>query len=534
MKISDFKFFILEKQIFNLITEAELKYLSEFRNMLKRIKSPIAKDLLELEDTDLKVSTNYLNIGDEEDEISFYGNNLKSDKYRIIKQEKAITHENRLFSDRGIDEWYIPPLPNGTIGEIKHIYNPEDLKKFGYNIPESIAHFVSDSGENCFIFLSGLEIYPTTKPQKSFVGRVTRRILQVAGKKYSDKELEDFVNEFKAKVSLEKNRSQLFELVDGEKIRHFYLGTNYDHKKNGPLLGSCMRYPECQNYLDIYVINPEVCRLLILKSPDNQELIVGRALVWKLNTGETFMDRIYFTYESDVNLFKEYAQKNGWCYKKNQNSSESETIEFSPENIKKETLNVELKYAYYDYYPYMDTFKYLEGKTLSNYGDGARLESTEGGRGDECENCGGSGTVTCYECDGGGNWSCDDCSGSGDVECSDCEGSGEVDCSDCYGKGEKECDSCSGYGEKNCQSCKGTGSIDGQDCQDCDASGKVTCKDCDGEGECECESCDGSGKEECSECDGRGEKECEECDGRGRVTCSECYGDGEYDCPECS
>lgn len=541
MKISDFKFFILEKQIFKLLTEAELKYLTDFREILKRIKSPIAKDLLNLEDTDLKISTNYLNIGDDEDEISFYGNNLKSDKYKIINDEIQLTHSSGLIRDRGIIDWYLPNLPIGTIGEIKHIYEPDDLHKFGYDSRQTerfgkIVHFVSDDGKNGFMPIKSLEISPQTKPQKSFAGRITRRILQVAGKKYTDKELEDFVNEFKAQVSLQKNRAQLFEEVDGEKIRQFYSGSNYDNKKPGPLHTSCMRYSECQNYLDIYVENPKVCKLLILKSPEDQGKIIGRALIWTLKSGETFMDRIYYSYESDVNLFKEYAQKKGWCYKRNQNSSELETIEFSPDKRIGEYLVVELEKSYFDYYPYMDTLKYLDERSnlLGNIGDGARLESTEGTRGDDCESCNGSGTVTCYECDGDGNMRCDECSGNGEIECSDCEGSGEITCSDCKGNKNQECDSCSGYGETDCQFCKGKGSIDGEDCQDCKSTGKVTCEDCDGEGQVECETCNGSGQEECDECSGRGEKKCDECSGRGDIECSNCSGDGEYDCPECT
>jgi hypothetical protein len=343
MKISDYKFFIIENQIFKLLTEAELKYLTDFREILKQIKSPIAKDLLNLEDTDLKISTNYLNIGDDEDEISFYGNNLKSDKYKIISDEIQLTHSTDLFRDRGISDWFIPSLSVGTIGEIKHIYEPDDLLKFGYDKRQTerfgkMVHFVSDDGRNGFMPIKSLEIFPQTKPQKSFAGRITRRILQVAGKKYTDKELEDFVNEFKSQVSLKKNRAQLFEEVDGEKIRHFYSDSNYDYKKTGPLHNSCMRYSECQKYLDIYVENPKVCKLLILKSPEDQKKIIGRALVWTLKGGETFMDRIYYSYESDVNLFKEYAQKKGWCYKRNQNSSEVEIIEFSPDKKKDENL----------------------------------------------------------------------------------------------------------------------------------------------------------------------------------------------------
>jgi hypothetical protein len=519
--ISRYNHFILEKNLINLILEAEVAYYEDFKNLLKRMKSPVAQDLLELEFKDLKVTTNFINLGDKDDEVTFYAPNAKIDKYQILDSGNTYTNYVDLFRARGLEGEYYQSLPQFTTGKIEHIFEPSDvINRTG----KRIAHFISDSGQHCFISMNGLRAFPVGKPQKSFIGRVARRILEVSGKKYSDKELEDFVNEFKFKISIEKNREQLFELVEGEKIRHFYHMDNYDYTKSGTLHNSCMRYKKCQKYLGIYVTNPEVCKLLVLKSPDNQELIIGRALVWTLDNGDTFMDRIYFSYESDINLFKNYAIKNNWCYKQKQDSNESTTIEWNttlPDGEKERDgyLAVELKKSYFSDYPYMDTLKYLNeyNNTISTnrYNADLNLESTNGGRG-ECDNCDNEGRVNCPECDGNERVDCGRCDGDGTLECNDCDGNGEVDCS-----------SCDGYGEVDCSNCDGDGKID-------EDGEQVDCPECNGKGKEECSDCDGKGKEECSDCDGRGENECSRCDGEGRLNCDRCDGEGRVDCPECN
>ena len=86
-----------------------------------------------------------------------------------------------------------------------------------------------------------------------------------------------------------------FKIVKDEDIRKYYLYESYE-SDNHTLGGSCMRYEKCQKYLDIYVKNPEVCQLLILKSDDDKDKIKGRALIWKLTNGEYYMDRIYLKF----------------------------------------------------------------------------------------------------------------------------------------------------------------------------------------------------------------------------------------------
>jgi hypothetical protein len=79
-----------------------------------------------------------------------------------------------------------------------------------------------------------------------------------------------------------------------------------------------------KDIFDIYVENPDVCRLLVLLE---DELVIGRAVIWKLshiNQGldaEYFMDRQYTIKDSDVDKFRDYANKEGWAYKEDNSHS---------------------------------------------------------------------------------------------------------------------------------------------------------------------------------------------------------------------
>jgi hypothetical protein len=322
--------------------------------------------------------------------------------------------------------------------------------------------------------------------------------------KFTDADIEQFVNKYKSAYDAMNDIFRKFELVSGSDIAHWYSYSNYEEQK-GTLGSSCMKAVN-SSYFDIYVENPDKCSLLILKGEDESK-IKGRALIWKLDNPQvTFMDRVYTNNDSDIELFKQYAYMQGWYHKTYQNSSSDNTL-VGKEGIKREgDLVVNLKNANnggYDRYPYLDTLKYFNtssGKITTEekrgYSDYITLEDT-GGRWveDECDHCGGDGRVDCYECDGDGKIDCGECysrsarRSTGKVSCSECDGDGEIDCSECDGKGQ----------------------IDGEDCSDCDGKGKVDCSDCDGDGEVDCPECDGDGERECSECGGDGRLDCPEC-----------------------
>jgi hypothetical protein len=205
-----------------------------------------------------------------------------------------------------------------------------------------------------------------------FVGRFVNRVYQKSKSSISSSELEKFVNLYKSAYDRYKDVFSRFEIVKGEEIKKWYLIDNYE-TQYGQLGASCMRFKSKQDFFDIYIKNPEVVSLLILKSEDELK-ISGRALLWKLTNGEIFMDRIYTNKDSDIILFEEYGNKNNWLVK-------SEIL-----YAKLKKLTVELSESKFEYYPYLDTFAYLnvDKKLLATDedlwpGQGyIKLDSTEG------------------------------------------------------------------------------------------------------------------------------------------------------------
>ena len=181
-----------------------------------------------------------------------------------------------------------------------------------------------------------------------------------------DRYVEIFVNNYKAlyKRAMDKTLYDYIEFVSGESIRNWYLEDNYYKFNIGSLGNSCMRGEECQEYLDIYVDNPNICKLMIYRI-DNTISI--RALLWTLPNGTKYLDRIYSNSEADAIIFMNYAKEQGWDF--------YDKDETTPDIwIHTPTL--------YDMYPYMDTFKYLDmntNKYYSKYRCGTyELEDTEG------------------------------------------------------------------------------------------------------------------------------------------------------------
>ena len=498
----------------SLILESIVVYSNKFKDILKEIDSPVAKAILDTETKDLDVANNYLDINDK-DTISFIADRRakeilqQKDKFAIFNGGsgflKHSASNNEIF---GLLEYepvgektYHPQ--NGERGEV--------LKKAKSPRSENIYVKIQFPGgltvvnENNLRYVDVNQLPFQQNRQTIRTGRGVKALLSKSDFKFSDAEIEQFVNKYKSAWDAMNDIFRKFELVSGDDIASWYDYNKYAEQR-GTMGSSCMKGVN-SNYFDIYTKNPDKCSLLILKSDDGQK-IKGRALVWKLDNPQvTYVDRIYTNNDSDVELFKQYAYSKGWYHKPNQSSSNDYSM-VGKEGTKNEGhLVVNLKSlndGNYDRYPYLDTLKYFNTSTgkltteeLRGYGDYITLEDT-GGRwveDEDCENCGGNGRVDCYECDGDGKIECRECysrsarRSTGKVECDECSGSGDVDCDECDGKGE----------------------VDGESCSDCSGKGKVDCSDCDGDGEVDCPECDGDCERECGECGGDGRLECPEC-----------------------
>ena len=291
-----------------------------------------------------------------------------------------------------------------------------------------------------------------------------RALLKAAGAEFTDRDFEVFVNLYKATIDKMNDKFSYIEVVRGGDIAHWYQAENY-FQRSGTLGSSCMAGAP-DSWLELYTANPEV-GLVIYKSIDDSDKIIGRALLWKLKDGKEFLDRVYTINDSDVQLFRDYAKENGW-YSKYYNSSSNDNKAYAPDGSTVTLdLIVNLTDASMDNFPYLDTLKYFSSvrKTISyeDTGNCYFLEDTGGDYTRGCDSCGGSGRVECGNCEG-----------SGDVECDNCNG-GEVDCNNCDGDGKVECDNCNGDGKEQCSNCDGDETVE---CGDCDGRGQVDCYDC--------------------------------------------------------
>lgn len=330
--ISRYNNFQLDLLLEKIINETYIYFSPDLEKVLRKTKSDIGYDLLSISKTDIKPDVTFVNIDKgKEDYLSFTtarnaGNNLS----------KIWTHVKP-------DDWFTNVLNGGDLdaiwgkrGDVNDVYS---------------------------------------KSRNSL--RIGRFVNKVFPGKYTDKQIEEFVNAFKASIESKER----FEIVEGEDIVKWYNYRNYLTIR-GTLGNSCMK-DKSDSTFRIYVSNPEICRMLILRSDDDDEKIIGRALIWKLSSikragkdlegVEYFMDRQYTINDSDVVKFKNYAKEQGWAYKAYNNHHSFEPIFYKDEEFNaKMTVQLVGKHGGdFDYssYPYMDTFRRYDPENGILYND---------------------------------------------------------------------------------------------------------------------------------------------------------------------
>jgi hypothetical protein len=401
--------FINEKVLYDLIIESKIVYSSKFINILHKMKdNKLAKKLLDIYSKDFDVVQNYIDISDEKDSVMFSPDkrikDMMKDKqvtWKVINSSRYLTHSdlnNRIFERLGYDktkqENWAPQI--GTIGIIIN----ETVSKVSGNI---YVLFVGLDNDKRFAVLNKEALVMTEESEdprvwttyrnKIKIGRLVRAILVAANVKFVDKDIEDFVNQYKATYDFINDALSRFDLVNGDKIAYWYNKKNYE-KNEGTLGKSCMADVDSY-YFDIYTKNPQV-KLAILYDDNGtktdggkykSDKIKGRALVWDAKidgSSVKFMDRIYTINDSDVELFKQYAEKNGIWYKIRQDS-DNECVITNGSEKKTPIIIVDLNHGEFDAYPYLDTLCYLnsEDGKLSNDIDAInanrQLNDTSGG-----------------------------------------------------------------------------------------------------------------------------------------------------------
>lgn len=203
-------------------------------------------------------------------------------------------------------------------------------------------------------------------------------------KLFKDAEFEAFVNQYKSACDAEHKH---FVVKENKDIPDVYCMER--ERGGGTLDDSCMNGDH--DYLSIYKFCPHV-KILCLMNVKGQ--LAGRALLWSLPDGNTLVDRMYVAQDHYYDMFIDYAEKNGWMYKKKYKTyADSMDFILKGEHISRSyKLKTDTDFSYY---PYIDTFRYGGDGWLSNDEDSGYLYEytcTSGGReGDNRVECAKSG-----------------------------------------------------------------------------------------------------------------------------------------------
>ena len=321
--ISKYNSFLEDRLLESIINESFLYLSPTVRKVLGRVftqnHSDIASDILSSEGTDVKPDMTFIDLG-KEGYLSFI--TMKNAKPLVVAKypnmDWATDMENKPFPD--------PKLYSN------------DLHDFDITTPGNDATGVFTKSRN-----------------EVGIGRFVNKLFPG---KYNSQQIEKFINQFKA--TLEKS-GEYFDEVIGDDIEKWY---NYENYKevSGTLGNSCMA--KKRGLFGIYTQNQDVCKMLILLEDDK---LIGRALVWKLNSVRTgrkdfegapeyFMDRQYTIKDSDVQKFRNYAISKGWAYKSYNNHHSFGTVNINGED-RNVQMTVKVKDKDYSRYPYMDTFR---------------------------------------------------------------------------------------------------------------------------------------------------------------------------------
>jgi hypothetical protein len=120
---------------------------------------------------------------------------------------------------------------------------------------------------------------------------------------------------------------------------------------------------------------------------DNENMLIGRAILWNTDSHGLFCDRIYGT-QMTIEAIKSYAKKLGAYTKYKQSYSDTTIISTTGEAINDE-ITITLNKGGFKNYPYMDTLKFSDDISnedeivLSSENGDYCLESTDGGPNDD-------------------------------------------------------------------------------------------------------------------------------------------------------
>lgn len=396
------KDFILERKL-QLLLESEIVFSDKFKSILRNMDSEVAKSLLEIDNEDIDTQYNFIDTTQNNNTVSFTPDSRaqsmlgeESHLVKVVNSQRFLTHSDAnnfiyraLNYEKPAGQPYAPEV--GTIGKILREHGEKTTRR-----GNTYVVFEDENGRKTVLNKEALQDYDDNKRQiwrtarnNVRVGRLVRYLLQNAGKSFTDQDIEDFVNKYKSNIDVLNDAFSKFEIVSGSDIPYWYDIDRYSEGSNGVLGSSCMAESPSETFC-LYEQNPNKVEMVILYDDSGKVesdgqyrsyRINGRALIWYVDPGTksnpkiVFMDRIYTHKDSDVNLFREYAHRNGWYYKDNNTYTTNFRMIGKDKELKDKwtvTLNVGC-----DYYPYLDSFQYI------NFAEGQISNSEDVWRDDE-------------------------------------------------------------------------------------------------------------------------------------------------------
>jgi hypothetical protein len=388
MNILRYGEYITEKAAFQMLLESKAVFSQKMVNLLNRMNSnKIAKEILSFQSKDVDgIAQNYIDVTDSKEDFSFTPDRKvqqmvagRPEIYKVTNSGRYLTHSdrnNKIFERLGYDKTVRPNWAPETGTLLKILAETQSVSGKTYCMVEEVLE--EGSGSDIRIGVINKEameldsddlkaIWKTARnPVK--VGRFARAFLTAAKVEFNDRDIEEFVNQYKATFDFAQNALAQFDIVKGNDIIHWYWVDQYQ-RGGGTLNNSCMAEADSE-WLYIYSKNKQVS--LVVLYDDNgtvtdgkytSKKIKGRAILWECKVDgqdSMFLDRIYTVHDSDVELFKQFAEKNGWWYKKSQSMDPDERITNGTQELRSAKIACKVDDANPSgYYPYMDTMCFI-------------------------------------------------------------------------------------------------------------------------------------------------------------------------------
>ena len=298
----------------SMLLESVLYFSPVFREKLQGLDNGIAKNLLELEGTDVEPDVTFIDsLSTDLGKVTFISMNQAIQKLKVTYPTSV------------------------NISDLQQNPNVETNDRL-YDREYRLSLLNSDR-------YSG--VYSQTRNSIK-LGKFVNKVFKGS---FSDAEVEEFVNQFKS--ASDKYKLEV-KLVSGHEITKWYKSENL-LSKTGSLGQSCMLDV---NYFEMYEQNPEVCQLAIVLKDGK---LVSRALVWKVESDNPeikyYLDRVYVTKEHYNNILIDWSDEQGWS------RWGRGCVIFGGKEIYPD-MKVKVKKKEYQKYPFLDTFRrydYVKG-----------------------------------------------------------------------------------------------------------------------------------------------------------------------------